>query len=204
MSVPVLPLRRLCTVAIVLLASVLLTTLRAPAQAADADASAAADVLPGVWRSHQLEFEYVGFTSTYSCDGLQNKLQVLLRRLGARADAKVSTSGCMRGEGVPSQFVHATLHFATLQPADAGASPVVASDANAPMAGSWRAVVLAPHQPRELDAGDCELIEQFRDLILPQFAIRGPHNHIQCVPHQESAGGYSLQLDVFTPAPPAK
>jgi hypothetical protein len=168
-----------------------------------ADAADAPDTSPGLWRSQQLEFEYVGFTSTYSCDGLQNKLEVLLRRLGAGADAKVSTSGCMRGEGVPSKFVHATLHFATLQPAEASTNAALVTDANAPPVGAWRQVVLAPHEPRELDAGDCELIEQFRDRILPLFATRGPHNRVQCVPFQESAG-YSLQLDVFAPRPPAK
>ena len=39
---------------------------------------------PGVWQEHQVELAYMGFTSHYSCDGLQSKLQLLLRQLGAR------------------------------------------------------------------------------------------------------------------------
>jgi len=174
------------------------------ANAAPPPADAATSTLPGAWRSHQIEFEYVGFTSTYSCDGLQEKLQLLLRRLGARPDAVVNTSGCFFGEGSPSKFVHASLKFASLQPADAAAGPAVATDAASSPMGSWSHVMLAPHQPYDLDSGDCELIEQFRDLILPLFATRAARVHLQCVPHQESAGGFSLEFDVFAPWPPAK
>jgi len=174
------------------------------ATAAPPAADAATGTLPGTWRSHEIEFEYVGFTSTYSCDGLQEKLELLLRRLGARPDAVVRTSGCFFGVGSPSKFVHASLKFASLQPADATAGPALSTDATSSPTGSWNHIVLAPHQPHDLDAGDCELIEQFRDLILPLFATRSPRVHLQCVPHQESAGGFGLEFDVFAPWSPAK
>jgi hypothetical protein len=191
----------LCLAAFALGAARAATAAPAPPAPEPDDATSA---LPGTWRSHQVEFEYVGFTSTYSCDGLQGKLQLLLRRLGARPDAHVSTSGCFMGPGSPSKFVHASLKFASLQPAEAAADPAVATEAASSPMGTWRHVLLAPHEPYDLDAGDCELVEQFRDLILPQFATRAPRIHLQCVPHQESAGGFSLEFDVFAPWPPAK
>jgi hypothetical protein len=189
-----------------LLALVLAAAAPVAGLAADPAATSPAageDSGPGLWRAHQVELRYLGFTSTYSCDGLQSKLQLLLRRLGARPDATVVTWGCDRGYGTPSQFVRATLKFATLEPAATGASPAVANESTPLPAGSWRHVLLAPREPSGLAAGDCELMEQFRDLILPLFATRAVHNRIQCVPYQESVGAYSLEFDAFAPVAPA-
>jgi hypothetical protein len=166
---------------------------------------------PGVWQDHQIELAYMGFTSHYSCDGLQSKLELLLRQLGARADAKVTAFGCDRGFGTPSRFPRATMKFATLQPVDAGngaapaAAPATSAKSATPVAGVWRAVQLAPHRPFNLEDGDCELMEQFRDKVLPLFATRDQQLKLTCVPHQD-IGPFSLQMQVFAlpPAPGSK
>jgi hypothetical protein len=158
---------------------------------------------PGVWQDHKIELQYMGFTTTYSCDGLQSKLELLLRQLGARADAKVSTYGCDRGFGQPSRFVSATLQFATLQPVDA-AAPAAPQPTAAPLNGDWRNVELAPNRPFDLQDGDCELIEQFSYKVLPLFSTRGLQNRTTCVPHQDTGGPFDLQLQVFAPLPKAK
>ncbi len=54
--------------------------------AALADAPSAGE--PGVWQKHQYSFAFMGFTSTYSCDGLADKLKLLLIAAGARHDVK--------------------------------------------------------------------------------------------------------------------
>jgi hypothetical protein len=175
------------------------------------------EAAPGVWQDHQIELAYLGFTSHYSCDGLQSKLELLLRQLGARADAKVTASGCDRGFGTPSRFPRATMKFATLQPVDGGDGAVAAAATAAPtaaaapatsatpVAGVWRAVQLAPHRPFNLEDGDCELMEQFRDKVLPLFATRDQQLKLTCVPHQD-IGPFSLQMQVFAlpPAPGSK
>jgi len=160
---------------------------------------------PGIWHEHALELDYMGFTSTYSCDGLQSKLELLLRQLKARADAKVDTYGCDRGYGVPSRFPRAKLTFATLKPVDAGAAPsaTAAAPAAATVPGSWQAVALEPHRPFELQDGDCELMEQFRDKVLPAFATRAAQIRTQCVPYQDMGGPFSVRLQVFAPSAPA-
>lgn len=178
-----------------------------PAATADTGAGAGADSGPGVWQDHQIELAYLGFTSRYSCDGLQSKLQLLLRQLGARADAKVTAFGCDRGFGTPSRFPRATMKFATLQPVDGGnGTPAAAPGSSAaPVTGVWRAVQLAPHRPFDLEDGDCELMEQFRDKVLPLFATRNQQLNLTCVPHQDN-GPFSLQMQVFAlpPAPASK
>jgi hypothetical protein len=167
-------------------------------------ALAAPEPVPGMWQDHQIELAYLGFTSRYSCDGLQSKLELLLRQLGARQDAKVSAFGCDRGFGTPSRFPRATMKFATLQPVDAGSGAAAAAPATTPappVAGVWRAVQLAPHRPFNLEDGDCELMEQFRDKVLPLFSTRDQQLNLNCVPHQD-IGPFSLRLQVFA-LPPA-
>jgi hypothetical protein len=153
-----------------------------------------ADGEPGSWQTHKVEFANMGFTSTYSCDGLQSKLELLLHELGARRGAEVETFGCDRGFGVPSKFAHARLNFAALQPGANGADPAVA--------GSWRRVEFAPNHPFALQDGDCELIEQFRDKVLPLFATRKLESSTHCVPHQNST--FSLRFEVFAGPPAAR
>lgn len=155
----------------------------------------------GSWSSHQIDFTFLGFTSTYSCEGLQSKLQALLRTFGARQDAVVRSAPCERGFGAPEKFASASLRFASLQPLEV-APETAPAEADAAVAGQWRHVELAPHRPRELDLGDCELVEQFRDKILPSFATRALRNEVRCIPFQESGSAYTLQFDVFVPGKP--
>ena len=166
---------------------------------------------PGRWQEHDYQFNYMGFTATYSCDGLADKLQLLLRLSGARPQAKVIPS-CARGYGVPDPLAQAQLKFATLQPAPsdtggaggegAGGGVAGGSVDGASVDGVWRHLELSPHHPFDLRLGDCELVEQFRDRLLPLFATRNLQNQITCVPHQDSGSNFSLSFDVFAPAPP--
>ena len=51
-------------------------------------AAATADAPPGgagIWQKHEYSFVSMGFTSTYSCDGLADKLKRLLLAAGALA-----------------------------------------------------------------------------------------------------------------------
>ena len=148
---------------------------------------------PGSWQPHTYVFQFMGFTAIYSCDGLSDKLKLLLRLAGARPDAKV-TASCTRGYGVPDKLGTAQVEFSTLQPAAAAGDAAVGAGGNPH--GTWRKVELAPMRPYKLEAGDCELVEQFRDTLLPMFTTRNVNSRISCVPHQQS-GTYSLSFEVF-------
>jgi hypothetical protein len=172
-----------------------------PAGAADSPSTAATAATPatsdhGVWQKHELSFVFLGFTSTYSCDGLADKVKLLLIAAGARSDAKSRPGACASGFGRPDKFARAELKFYTLAPdSDAKASEGPRVD------GAWRPVTLAAHSPRELGTGDCELIEQFRDTVLPLFATRNLENHTTCIPHQESGSVIDLKFDSFAALP---
>ena len=158
----------------------------------------AASTEAGVWQKHEYSFEFMGFTSTYSCDGLADQLQRLLLLAGARADAKARPGACASPYGRPDRFARATLVFYTLVPSAAGAKD------GEPGVGQWRPVALSNRNPVELQSGDCELVEQFRDSVLKKmFTIRNVVDRTTCVPHQESGSDIGLRFETFAQAPGA-
>lgn len=152
----------------------------------------------GIWQKHEYSFQFLGFTSTYSCDGLASKVKVLLIAAGARADAKSTSGGCSSGYGIPDKFARANLTFYTLAPAGNG------EDASTLVKGVWRPVAIADRSPREVAPGDCELVEQFNEKVLPMFTTRNVDNRMTCVPNQLSGSVINLQFEVFAGVPVAK
>ncbi|MGA2708402.1 MAG: hypothetical protein ABSF86_08365 [Steroidobacteraceae bacterium] len=168
--------------------------LAASAALADEPAAHAA----GVWQKHDYSFAFMGFTSTYSCDGLADKLKTLLIAAGARADAKSSAGACAAGFGRPDKLARADLSFYTLAP-DSAQAPADAKRVE----GTWRPVSFSVRSPRGLALGDCEVVEQFVTAVLPMFTVRNLENRMTCVPHQESGSNIDLKFDSFTWAPGA-
>lgn len=140
---------------------------------------AAADPAPipaggtAVWKTVDHSFSYQGFTSRYSCEGLRGKLQDVLLALGARPDLSLSTSGCVGSRVSP--FPAVQIHMAVLQPVD-GAAPAGAVQAQ------WTPVSLAGFD--KLEPGDCELLQQIKDDLLPLFPARDVTIRANCVPHE--------------------
>jgi hypothetical protein len=154
----------------------------------------------GVWQKHEYSFQFMGFTSTYSCDGLADKLKTLLIASGARPDATARAGACASGFGRPDKFARADLSFYTLTPA--GSAPVGTGGSDSkPVDGTWIPVTVAPHRPRELGTGDCELVEQFHSNVLGMFTTRNVASRTTCVPHQLSGSTIDLKFESFV-APP--
>lgn len=172
----------------------LLWCLTASLSVADAPSSAAAAL--GVWTRHEYSLVSMGFTSTYSCDGLADILKQLLIAAGARADAKAQPGGCAEGFGRPEAIARANLIFYTL-------SPDTSQTADGQkIQGIWRPVGFAIRSPRQLMLGHCELVEQFRAQVLPLFTTRNLVDKTTCVPHQDSGSVIDLKFESFS-APPS-
>ena len=151
-------------------------------------------VVSGVWQKHQYRFQFMGNTSTYSCDGLADKLAALLRVAGARKDLKSIPIACAYGFGMPDDFATAYLTFYTL------ANPT-GNNGEAKVPAMWRTVEFARSKPLELSAGDCELVERFRVNVLPMFTTSNMVNHMSCIPHQITGSAMSLKFDVLADVP---
>lgn len=172
------------------LVSMLLLTPR-PGQAAGAEVAAA-------WKRHDIEFVYMGFTTRYSCEGLRDKVRLLLQAGGARADFKVTTRSCAAGPGQVTEFPRVSIVFFAAEIPSVGSR-----EAGDPTLARWREVSLSRRNPRDLEIGDCELIEQFRDRVLPRFTTRNLGGDINCVPHQLSGSSFKLEYEVLVGLQPA-
>jgi len=152
----------------------------------------ASDIVPGTWQHHQITLNYFGITSLYSCDGLEEHVRSILLHLGARKDAKVSANGCPRGQDIPSHSAWIRTDFFTLEPADS------ASAAGAVRA-YWAPRELSPQRPYFMGEGDCELVEQMKDLISKSFAMRDVQYRTDCVPHEITLDAYSIKGQALIP-----
>ena len=162
---------------------------------AGAAASPATEPVSGVWQRHDYRFAYQGVTSRYSCDGLEEKLALLLKAAGARPDIKVHGT-CSSASGGPSLNSEAMLTFYTLAPTVAPGS--VGAE---PGLGAWQPVEFAAGRPSYVLGGDCELVEQFDRQLLPFFTIRNRSSHFNCEPHEFALGSIELRFETLAPLP---
>lgn len=180
------------------LTSAIACVLAAPLWAAEGDGAAPASGENAVWTPKELDFVYMGFTSRYSCDGLQDKIRGILLDLGARKkDLKVVSRGCTSPGGGPDPFPGVKIHMSVLQPAS-GATGAT-DDTQTPVQAHWKPVDLKLRETSLNDSGECELVEQVRRSIVPLFATRNVELNTVCVPHQASATRPSLKLEVLAP-----
>ena len=146
-----------------------------------------------VWVPKEVQFTYMGFTTHYSCDGLRDNVREMLLQLGARKDdLKVYEQPCAGNPDRPNPFPGVRIKMSVLQPA-----PAVPSADTRTVPAYWKAVKLPKGVNSLNSAGQCELLEQMRDKILPLFTTRNIDLKSTCVPHQLSAGGASLEAEVL-------
>lgn len=161
-------------------------------------ADAPATTQPSVWKQYKLDFHYFGRTSRYSCDGMRDKVRALLLEMGVRKDMRLSTYGCEIGRielrgmnpGLSIQF------SAPVAPGTAGAE-------DKPFDARYAAFDFHQDAFRNLNIGDCELVEEFAKQVLPLLSVRNLKQDITCVPYQQSGGSYRVSGEVLRAiAPP--
>ena len=173
-----------------------------------------------VWNEQEIEFTYMGFTSYYSCDGLRDKVRYLLRQLGAREDLKVRSAGCARMSG-PEMFPRVRINAAVAVPAtperleklaaEASKRELIArvnrrsstvGEATEQFGASTRVVEFRDRPNGKIQAGDCELMERFRDEVLPKLELRVVESDIRCIPRSVHPGSIRLVVEVLDPVRP--
>jgi hypothetical protein len=153
----------------------------------------ATDIVAGTWQHQKMTINYFGITSLYSCDGLEEHVRSILLHLGARKDAKVNANGCPRGQEVPSHNAWIEADFYTLQPAASASAPDT-------VRAHWAMRELTPRRPYFMGEGDCELVEQMKDLISKSFAMRDVSYRTECVPHELIPDGFAVKGQALVPA----
>jgi hypothetical protein len=190
--------RRLATPALTAIAVVAVGALvGAPAWGAEeggqSGSAAAAPTEAAVWTPKEIQFTYMGFTTTYTCDGLRDTVKAMLLHLGARkSDLQVYEQPCSGDPNRPNPFPGVRIKMSVLTPA-----PATPTDGTQTVPAQWKTVKL-PYRETALNAaGQCELLEQFKAKILPLFTTRNVDLKATCVPHQLEPLGTQLQTDVL-------
>ena len=139
-----------------------------------------------VWVPLQLTFPYRHFTTQYSCSGLETRMRSLLLKLGARPDLEVRGYGCTQLSG-PDPLAGVKIKMDVLEPA--GTRPGLAAH--------WQRVDLLGDRETLEAAGDCELIEQIAQKILPLLTVRNVDYHATCQAQTIVPGSVHLKADVL-------
>jgi hypothetical protein len=160
------------------------------AAAGSASAAETAGDVASVWVPKEVNFVYVGFTTKYTCDGLQAKMRRILLQLGARDDLKVTPLGCMR-VNAPETTPGVRIVMNVLQPASGTAGQTVAAH--------WKSVDVLADRKLVDAALDCELISQLNRDVLPLFAARHVDYSAACAANKALIGGTRLKADVLVP-----
>ena len=196
----------------------LVSTVHAQAPVPSVDAPPAVNA---VWIERDLTFTYMGHTSYYSCDGLRDKVRLVLRQLGARPDLKVTARNCMRQSGpewTPAVRIVAAFpaeatpelmaELAASAPerelaARVGGKPV--TEATAQFPARWKRVEFqsGPSGLRDIDDGDCDLMEQLRRSVFDKIGVRVLEYDVNCVPRQVTLGAVRMAVEVLEPVSPA-
>lgn len=176
-----------------------------------------AQPVQAIWKTQQIRFHYQSFTTFYSCGALENKLEQLLRVLGAaQVHVKVRSTDCPWGPvQMPLVVVDVT------SPVEATAQALAERDKDRstrelaarvtgkqrelakelePFAAQWKPVSLSRGR-RDLDPGDCELIDELRRKVLPKLAVRITADNLQCVPRKLTRGQPQLQVEALIKIP---
>jgi hypothetical protein len=169
------------------------------AGAAQGDAAAAADV-DGAWQHHRVSFSYVGFTTLYTCEGLEDHVRQILLYLGARKDVHVTASGCPGPFNAPSHSAFVDAEFDALAPAAAAAAATGAA-ASVTLKARWTALEVTSRRPSFMGDGDCELVQEMKDLITRNFSLRNLEYRTMCFPHDVTLDEFSVKGQALRAVP---
>lgn len=140
------------------------------------------------WQDYDLQFHYAGFTSYYTCTGLEDRLEQILKEMGAARDVRVSASGCFGGNDISNML---SAHIRVRMPA------VAADAAPQTFAAANKTVNIKSRRMGEIGAGDCELLEAVRDQLLPKLKLQLVKDGLHCVPGQALLSSQTLQVQAL-------
>lgn len=153
-------------------------------------------VVEAVWKAQRITFVYHGYSTLYSCGGLQEKLEKILTTVGAR-----SGSLELRAYSCDDALSIARFEIALASPVEAtpdNVQQLTSYDARDELAARvrgerlasaedlhrfpavWKTISFARSREMKLAPGDCELVQQLRRHILPRMSVQIVSDRVQC------------------------
>lgn len=188
----------------------------AMAPAAGAADAAAGDVIQAGWKTTEVRYSYVGFTTAFTCDGAEDRIKTILRAVGAHPKTNVRAQGCEFNRPTRNFFITIT-----------AAMPVPQAEAQQPAAdegnrqallkrlgvkqerleetfpAQWQTVRLDRDRRLDLKPGECELLEGLRTQVFPKLGVEVLSDSLRCVPKQLPIVLPELSVKALLPAPSA-
>jgi hypothetical protein len=153
-------------------------------------------VVEAVWKTEQVNFEYRGRGTHYTCGELRNTLRRILKSVGATGELRLRAYACSdEGLGaarfeitlqVPVEATEANLRAITTYNsqrelvARVRGETLPTIDQVSRFAAEWRAIKVGRDRSFRLRPGDCELMKQVRDEILPRLSVRIVRERLSC------------------------
>jgi hypothetical protein len=144
------------------------------------------------WQSRELTFHFMGFRTYYSCSAIEDRLEQMLRELGANSDVRVVATGC--SPAPVSSMITARVRLS--MPIDVGSA---ATPDSPTFSAQKKVVTLAIHDGHHVGAGDCELLEQVRDQLLPALKLQIVKDDVHCFPGEAVLGNRTMQIAALVP-----
>lgn len=167
--------------------------------------------IPSTWKVQEISYSYLGFTTAYDCSSVEDKIEAILRKLGAHPNTKVRATGCPGNRPSRNFFITITL-----------ASPIPVADAKVSNAEKskqellkrlgtksdfssdefpavWKTVQLSKDRKLDIEPGDCELMEGLRDKVVPKLTAKIQSERIRCTPNALSLADPELNVSVLVP-----
>lgn len=152
-------------------------------------------VVEAVWKPQRINFVYRGYSTLYTCSGLQEKLEKILTTVGARGGIELRAYSCddalaiARFEIALTSPVEATPEnveeLTTYDARDAliarvrGERLASAEDLQR-FPAVWKTISFARSREMRLEPGDCELVLQLRRHILPRMSVQIVSDRVRC------------------------
>lgn len=175
-----------------------------------ASAATETNTTQATWKPQEIRYTYNGFTTAYSCDAAEDKLEQILKTLGAHPNTKVRASGCSPNRPAKDFFVTVTTAMPTLvdanKPVDRADGKVLSelhmdqAALTQPFPVEWRTVDLSRDRKLNLQPGDCELLEGLREHVLPKLSLKIVEDRVSCTPRQLDVQTPTLKVAALVPA----
>jgi hypothetical protein len=152
-------------------------------------------VVEAVWKPQRINFVYRGYSTLYSCGGLQDKLEKILTTVGAREQIQLRAYSCDEAQSI------ARFQIALTSPVEAtpenieeltsydthdelvarlrGERLATAEDVQR-FPAEWRTISFSRSREMKLAPGDCELVEQLRRHVLPRMSVQIVTDRVHC------------------------
>jgi hypothetical protein len=172
-----------------------------------------------VWKPVEIRYSYTGFTTAYNCDAFESKMKQILERVGAPPQTRVQANGCI-DLNRPSRNFFVTITTATPVPESEAQATVNKTQqelierlngdrkdkdrlSTEPFPAVWKTVDLSRDRRLDLQPGDCELMEDVRDEVLPKLNAKIVSERIHCTPKQVGIQTPELRVSALVPLPKA-